>query len=149
VAAETGRRAQPILARVFAALGLAMLIVAGVAATARATDLAGAEHADGTVFALTGGAKGFAPVVQFTPTIGGTVPFTADVDSNPPAYQVGDHVRVLYPPDKPRDAVIDSFWQIWFSAAVFALSGVTFIVVGIALATADLATRRSLSWRTR
>ena len=149
MAAETGRRARPILARVFAALGLALLIVAGVAAAARATDLAGAEHADGTVFALSGGAKGFAPVVQFSPSSGGTVPFTADVDSNPPAYQVGDHVQVLYPPDKPHDAVIDSFWQVWFSAVLFALIGITFIVVGVALATADIAARRTLSWRLR
>lgn len=144
MAAETGRRARPILARVFAALGLALLIVAGVLAMARASDLSGAEHADGTVFALSGGAKGFAPVVQFTPASGGTVPFTADVDSNPPAYQVGDHVPVLYPPDKPHEAVIDSFWQVWFSSALFALIGAALIMVGVTLATVDIATRRSV-----
>jgi len=48
----------------------------------------------------------------------------------PPAYEVGDKVTVLYQPDKPESAEIDSFWDVWLMSILFAFSGVFELFIG-------------------
>jgi hypothetical protein len=141
MAKDTGWEAKQVLTRAATAVGLALVLVSGVVAADRASELAGAQHTRGTVFALSGTVRGFAPVVQFTLPSGGTTLFTAGVESNPPAYQVGEQVPMVYPPDEPEHALIDSFWQVWFYAAVFALIGVALTGTGVAVAIADVTSK--------
>ncbi|MBQ3240682.1 MAG: hypothetical protein IJB00_05795 [Akkermansia sp.] len=37
----------------------------------------------------------------------------SSLSSNPPAYEVGEKVEMLYPADKPEDAVPNTFWGLY------------------------------------
>ncbi len=49
--------------------------------------------------------------------------FVSPVGSYPPAFQIGDTVRVLYDPANPRRAMVDSSGQLWAPVAVCAVLG--------------------------
>lgn len=53
----------------------------------------------------------YAPMVRFMSADGREIEFKDSVSSNPPSYNVGDEVKVLYPVDDPRDAIIDRGWM--------------------------------------
>lgn len=57
----------------------------------------------------------FAPQVEFAPPGSSErVRFTHSISSNPPAYSVGEKVKVLFNPANPRDATIDlGVWSYW------------------------------------
>jgi hypothetical protein len=48
----------------------------------------------------------YAPIVSFIAREGNTVSFRSTYSSNPPAYQVGEKVTVIYLPDTPENAGI-------------------------------------------
>lgn len=125
-----GRAALPVLAKVFASLGLAFLVVAAVWAGLRMVSIADLAHADGTVVDLRDGGRSLRPVVQFSPPGGSPVQFESLIGSSPPRYAIGDRVGVRYAPDDPSDAVIVAFWELWFFPMLAALIGGPFAVVG-------------------
>ncbi|MEO1171377.1 MAG: DUF3592 domain-containing protein [Myxococcota bacterium] len=59
-------------------------------------------------------------------------PFVAEgsVSSKPPAYSVGEQVEVLYLPDDPSDARIDSFLENWFVTTLLGILGTVFTAAG-------------------
>ncbi|MCS7350851.1 MAG: DUF3592 domain-containing protein [Anaerolineae bacterium] len=70
--------------------------------------------------------------VEFTTGEGEVVRFRDSTGANPPAYRVGDTVRVLYDPRAPQAAVIDS-WMLWLpSTALIALGGLFMFAGGMA-----------------
>ena len=82
----------------------------------------GAKDVQGTVTNMDGGS----PVVDYE--VGGQhFSFRSPISSSPPAYVVGDKVVVLYRPNNPASAQIDSFIDRWFFAVVF--SGVGIVTV--------------------
>jgi hypothetical protein len=137
-----GRAAVPILAIVFTSIGLLLGLAAGIGGAIAAVSLSGDQHADGTVVDLSYGGRSYDPVVEFTGPSGNTVRFTSWVGSNPPAWDVGEHVDVLYDPDNPRDAVIDAYWQKWFLPTLFGLIGTPFLLLGIGLGVPVLVGRK-------
>lgn len=48
----------------------------------------------------------YAPVVRFKAQDGRTITIESNQSSSPPAYDIGETVLVLYPPEKPEKAVI-------------------------------------------
>jgi hypothetical protein len=54
---------------------------------------------------------------------------TSHFASNPPKFQAGDKVRVLYLPNDPETAVIDDFDELWFGAGLFGVVGAVFAAV--------------------
>ncbi len=66
----------------------------------------------------------YAPVFAFTAKDGQTYKVTSGVATNPPGFEIGQHVSVLYILAKPDSAKLDSFWQLWF---------VSIVVVGLGL----------------
>lgn len=54
----------------------------------------------------------YKPVVQFHTPGGQKVEFTSSYSSNPPAYEIGERVTVVYNPDEPSKAVIKGEGQI-------------------------------------
>lgn len=61
----------------------------------------------------------YAPVVEFT--VGGfPVRFEGNNSSDPPAYRVGQEVEVLYLPNNPSKAGINSFSELWMTAVILA-----------------------------
>ena len=57
---------------------------------------------------------------------------TNAVASSPPAYDVGEHVEVIYQPNDPENARIDSFAESWLLPLVLGVFGTVFL--GFALA---------------
>jgi hypothetical protein len=84
----------------------------------------GALTADGEVIDPRG-----APTVQFVLN-GKPVSFDARVSSDPPAYKPGEHVRVLYHPENPAGAQIDSFVEQWLAVTIPGGIGGLFTTVG-------------------
>lgn len=64
------------------------------------------------------------------------------VGSNASAFLIGEQVPVRYNPDRPQDAVIDTYWQVWFVPTLLGVITTPFLLVGISYGWATLAARR-------
>jgi hypothetical protein len=62
--------------------------------------------------------------------------------SSPAEFTVGQDVTVLYERDRPEEARIDSFYQVWGMAEVLGIIGGVFVALGIGFL-------RYLDWRNR
>jgi hypothetical protein len=62
------------------------------------------------------------PVVRFTSDSGQEFTFTDGVGTYPPEFEAGEIVEVLYDPEQPQQAKIDSWKRVWF--APFWISGI-------------------------
>lgn len=63
------------------------------------------------------------PVVSFTTADGNLYIFTQGGGSDPPAYEVGEAVEVLYNPENPHDATISSWVNVWMVPMIFIAVG--------------------------
>jgi len=63
------------------------------------------------------------PVVRFTTPQGQEVSFTDRTGSYPAEYKVGDRVKVLYNPDRPQEATIKNWMQVWFTPLLITALG--------------------------
>lgn len=126
----------PILAIVFASIGLALALGAGISAAV----VAGSHsaHADGTVVELVPGGRGYRAVVEFAAPNGATIRFTSPVSSNPPPARVGQHVEVRYDPGNPQDAEINTYWQVWFLPTLFGILAGPLLLAGVAFGVVTL-----------
>lgn len=97
-----------------------------------------ASHAQGTVTQMVeraGHDSGtvYSPVYTFQDPEGKQHEIHSSGGNYPPAYKVGDTVPVLYQPDKPDNAKIDSFLEVWIFPAMFAGFGCIDLFVGLVL----------------
>jgi hypothetical protein len=58
---------------------------------------------------------------------------TAGVATNPPSFEIGEHVRVRYLPADPVSAKLSYFWQLWFEPVLCAGLGIMFTGAGYLL----------------
>lgn len=72
----------------------------------------------------------YAPVYVFRDAAGKEQKVYSRCSSYPPAYQVGDKINVLYDPRSPRDAQIDSFFDMWGWMAIVGGIGLVYAVTG-------------------
>ncbi|OUL22547.1 DUF3592 domain-containing protein [Nostoc sp. 106C] len=70
------------------------------------------------------------PVVKFTPSSGEPTVFESNTGSKPPAFSKGQQVEVLYNPQKPNSAMINSWLELWFLPAMFTGMGSIFVLIG-------------------
>lgn len=63
------------------------------------------------------------PIIRFRTVKGNEVVFTDREGSYPPKYEVGDVVDVLYNPENPQDAIINSWMSIWMGPLWFTMIG--------------------------
>lgn len=136
--------AQKALGFVFTFAGLVMLYFSWYNYDATNKFLNTAQSTSGVVVDLerrhssstssSGSSTTYAPVVEFTaPESGQTITFTSNSSSNPPAYDEGDDVTVLYDPAEPEEARIDSFMSLWFLPLLLLVMGGIFTPVGIGI----------------
>ena len=71
------------------------------------------------------------PTIEFSTPDGESVQFRGGVCSSPPAYDVGERVRVLYPAASPASARLDSFTENWFVSLVLGGIGSVFLLIGL------------------
>jgi hypothetical protein len=138
--------ARKIFIAVFGVLGLLFGAGAAYLVVDARKFAATAEHAEGVVtnLALNYRGRSFVayPVIRFQGP-NGAVEFQSNLGSNPPIYKVGDKVPLLYRPEDPHDARVDSFGTFYLEATVMGFLAVVFGgVAGLILLTGGRATRR-------
>ncbi len=102
--------------------------------------LAGSAAAAGRVVALhreynaggDGSSYTYYPDVVFSLPDGSKARFRGNIGSNPPAYEEGERVRVLYPPLLPQEAMIDQGFFNWLPAAACLALGALLTWLGLA-----------------
>lgn len=100
-----------------------------------------AQRTDGTVVDLElmrrhssqSSSTTWAPRVQFSTPDGQSHQFISTSGSNPPSYSRGEHVGVLFEPDHPENARIDSFFSLWGVGVIFGAIGLVFLAIGAAM----------------
>ncbi len=102
-----------------------------------------AKHAPGTVVNLVetinnnnNNSSTSTPTISYFPVVSFKVnehdyTFTSNSGSNPPQYQQGQSVDVMYDPQNPLNADINSGSTQWFGVIIFAVLGVSFAGFGV------------------
>lgn len=135
----------------FPAIGTLLLAGALAVQVHRRSFEATASKAEGTVVELalresrdSDGRRGdtYCPVVRYRTAAGREIEFVSRTCSQPPAYDVGERVRVLYRPDKPYGASLDGFAERWLGTLVLGGIGLIFSLIGWPLVLIPLRRRR-------
>lgn len=119
----------------FAAFGMIFVAIAGYFVF-RDQQLAWTGvRAEGQVIALersynNDGNRTYAPVFTFTDAKGTRHEVTSSIKSSPPSFARGEAVTVIYDPDKPGKAIIDSFSQRFLFPLIFGGVGGIFALTG-------------------
>ena len=140
-----------IVVTIFSGVAMLMLLVAGIASFSNLQQLAKEASAPGRVVEVVSRREYinqqdriyqdfYYPVVEFTAADGRTRTLQMSEGSNPPSYETGNDVVVLYDPEKPLEARIQSFGS---SALMWILPGITGIL-GAAFLGAVVVVRRFL-----
>lgn len=122
--------------KIFFVIGSIFILISSVLIINKILFLSKACSAEGTVIYMKT-SKGhdngttFTPVVQFKLTDGENITFTSSVGSNPPQFKIGDSVKVLFSPDKPDNAEINSFVSLWLLQIIFLFIGIVFLIISI------------------
>ncbi len=72
----------------------------------------------------------YKPVVRYKTAAGEMVEFVSSTGSNPPSYNKGEKVEVLYRSAEPSDASINSFFDLWFGHMILGGLGSIFFLIG-------------------
>jgi hypothetical protein len=128
---------------VWVLINLLALILAGVAFYYGRTSwnlTRDGATAEGQVIKLKESAATEDSGITYTPVIsyevyGQTHVFTSNVSSDPPAYNVGDRVNVVYEVANPAKARIDSWRELWLLPVILGISAVIVAIVinGVAI----------------
>ncbi|MET9762311.1 DUF3592 domain-containing protein [Streptomyces sp. NPDC006372] len=135
------------------AFGALFVVVGLILAGVSVSYLTGAERAQGRVVALewrtdhTSSSRKRRvndepvahPVIEFTSKDGAPRKFEDSAGTNPPSYEVGERVEVLYRADTPEDARLNGFASLWLLPLIFGGIGLLFSGIGTVIA---LVTRR-------
>lgn len=119
-------------------VGLAMFCGGGYWAYTLNTFMQGAQRVEGRVIDMkdsySDGSYTYYPVVEFEKPDGGKSSFTDNIGTNPPSYERGENVTVLYNPKFPYKPMIDrGIWNWVFQTGLCAL-GFLILVSGLAAA---------------
>ena len=80
-----------------------------------------------------GSGGGYAPVYQFKTLDGQSIVIQDSLSSNPPRFQVGQEIDVLYEPGNPQKARINKWMNLYFVPVLLGGMGLIFGGVGIAI----------------
>ncbi|KAF3888029.1 MULTISPECIES: DUF3592 domain-containing protein [Nostocales] len=86
------------------------------------------------------------PLVKFTARTGETVVFESKVGSSSPKYTKGDRVEILYQPQKPNAAMINTWIHLWFFPIIFSTTGSLSVLIGAALLARELKQNKFLTF---
>ena len=77
------------------------------------------------------GGGSYAPVYQFRTINGQTITVQDSLSSNPPQFQVGQEIDILYNPEDPQKSYINKWMNLYFLPALLGGMGLLFGGVGI------------------
>ena len=113
--------------------------------------ISNAERSSGTILRLVpiadkeDGAVNYAPVFTFAADDGKIYTITSDTSTNPPEFEVGQSVPVLYSKGNPAGAKLSSFGQLWIDTVVSASLGAVFTTLGGFFVWTELRSKRFTS----
>lgn len=122
----------------FGIVGIVLLGVSGWLTVGSLDFKANAAQAEGTVVRLQSeysrdsegrGRYMYYPIVQFGTEAGEDIEFRGSVGSSSPSYRRGERVTVLYFPQAPQDAKIDSIGGLWVGPLITGGAGLVFTLV--------------------
>ena len=73
----------------------------------------------------------YAPKISFTASDGKTYTFISSTSSNPSPYHDEETIKILYDPQNPYNAQINSFFDLWGLSIILGGLGVVFGIIGI------------------
>lgn len=120
---------------ILCAAGPVMLLIVIVTGTERALFLRSSISAQGVIVALRvvhpyrHSDRSRSPVFRFTAKDGRSITVASNIAQNPSPWRFGDTVPVLYQPDHPENAHIDSFVQLWEPQVIIGIVGGSFSVI--------------------
>lgn len=88
------------------------------------------------------GSGTYAPVVEFRDEENSPHRHHSTYSSNPPAYDRGETVSIIYTPGNPERALIDDFWGRWGAILAMAILGAAFGATGFGIVYFALRRRR-------
>jgi hypothetical protein len=106
-----------------------------------------AQQAKGTVIEMVyrrkstrsgGKGGGYLPVYQFRTLDGKKITAKDSLSSNPPRFQVGQEVDVLYNPHNPHDARINQWMNLYFVPVLLGGLGLLFGSIGVIIVISKL-----------
>jgi len=86
------------------------------------------------------------PRVQFRTADGRSIDFVSSIGTSPPSYAVNQRVTVLYDPQNPTNAHINSFASLWVATMVLGILGVVFTCPMIVLTIWQRASDQKDQW---
>lgn len=125
---------------IFLLVGAAMVVGSIFAASRTKSFLANAREAPAQVVGVqerlgNNRERSYYPVFRFRTESGATQEVVSPVGSNPPRYQQGDSVVILYDPARPDSVRIHTFFNVWAMPLILGSVGVLFLIVaGVTMA---------------
>jgi len=118
---------------IFGGIGVILLVLAGIVYFREQSFLSRAQTATGTVVDLdlsndSNGSSSFCPVIEFTTQAGEPVRYYGNVCSNPPSYNVGEPVEVVYDPQDIKHVQMSGFWSQYLGVIILSCIGVPFLL---------------------
>lgn len=77
--------------------------------------------------------SGYTPVFRFRTLEGQDVEVSGNLRSNPPQFQVGQTIDVLYDPENPQKARIKKWMNLYFVSALLGFLGLVFGGIGVGM----------------
>jgi len=121
---------------VSAGIGFLFVIVAVIIYIRTRTFINNAQEVKGTVVEMvyrtsSKGSGSYAPVYKFRTIDGQTIVVQDSLSSNPPQFQVGQEIDVLYNPENPQKSYINKWMNLYFLPALLGGMGLAFGGVGV------------------
>jgi len=124
---------------IFILVGIGLLLGSFFTFRSTSSFLNGSTNAEGTVVKLNQSRANnnnsitYTPVVRFINQNNESIEFISAVSSNPPSYAIGQKDEVLYRPENPQKAQINSFFSLWGVSFILGVMGLVFSLIGFAI----------------
>lgn len=128
-------KVERVVPALFSLIGLGLLVASVFVYLNTRNFINSSARAEGTVVAHAPGRSSdgdltYAPVISFRTPEGQAVEFKSQTSSNSPYPAVGETVEVIYNPQRPSEAEINSFSSLWTLNIILAALGAGFFVIG-------------------
>ncbi|HKS29886.1 MAG TPA: DUF3592 domain-containing protein [Pyrinomonadaceae bacterium] len=128
-------KVERVVPGLFSIIGLGLLVASVFVYLNTRNFINASAKAQGTVIAHAQGRSSdgdvtYAPVISFRTESGQTVEFKSGTSSTSASPPVGQQVEVLYNPQRPEEAEINSFSSLWALNIILAGLGAGFFIVG-------------------
>lgn len=124
-----------IIKYIFTFIGIAMLVGAFLVYQNTSEFIASALKAEGHVIDFNANRSSnssttYAPVIKFVASDDKEYKFVSSVSSNPPSYDVGEVVEILYRESNPNDAQVNGSFSLHFGGLMLGILGSVFLSIG-------------------